>query len=99
MRGMKCLQMKMKDVKGGEKQHVQSLIGQKIVSQEGDFTGGELLRDNQHSFFYDSESYLNFGHPEKKGLAAVQTRDDLFDLDNSLKKRDIDDKMKELTDA
>jgi hypothetical protein len=40
MRGMKCLQMKMKGVEGGEKHHMQSLIGQKIVSPEGDFTGG-----------------------------------------------------------
>lgn len=97
MRGMKCLQLKMKEVQGGEKHHVQSLIGQKITGVEGDFTGGELLKDNKHSFFYDGESYLNFGHPEKKGVAAMQTYDDLFDADHSKMKQDIEDKMKELT--
>ena len=91
MRGMKCLQMKMKPVDGGEKHHMQSLIGQKIVSPEGDFTGGELLKDGKHSFFYDAESYLNFGHPEKKGLAAMQTRDDLFDIDHKKMKQDVHD--------
>ena len=71
MRGMKCLQLKMKGVEGGEKHHIQSMIGQKIVSAEGDFSGGELMKDKKHSFFYDSESYMNFGHPEKTGFAAV----------------------------
>ena len=90
--------MKMKPVEGGEKHHIQSLLGQKIVDTEGDFTGGELLKDPKHNFFFDSESYLNFGHPEKKGLAAIQTRDDLFDLDHSKMKQDVHDNMKELTD-
>ena len=95
---LRLLQMKMKEVEGGEKHHMQSLIGQKIVSPDGDFTGGELLKDDKHSFFYDAESYLNFGHPEKKGLAAMQTRDDLFDVDHKKMKQDVHDQMKELTE-
>lgn len=74
------------------------MIGQKIVTPEGDFTGGQLFGDGKHNFFYDGESYLNFGHPEKKGLAAMQTRDDLFDHDHSKMKQDVHDAMKELTE-
>jgi len=84
----------MKGVEGGEKHHIQSLIGQKIISEEGDFTGGDLLKDNKHKFFYDSESFMNFGHPEKAGMAAIQTKDDLFDTDHSKMKADIEEKMK-----
>jgi len=75
------------------------LIGQKIISEEGDFTGGELLKDSKHSFFYDSESYMNFAHPDKIGVAAVQTKEDLFDIDRSKMRADIEDKMKELTEV
>ena len=56
------------------------------------------MQDPKHSFFFDSESYLNFGHPEKKGLAAMQTREDLFDLDHSKMKQSVLDQMKELTE-
>lgn len=91
------MQMKMKPIEGGQDHQLQSLIGQKITSMEGDFTDGELLKDKKHSYFFDSESFLNFAHPEKIGLAAVQTKDDLFDTDHSKMKKDIEDKMKELS--
>lgn len=98
MRGMKCLQLKFQEVEGGQPHQLQGLAGQKIVAKEGDFTEGKLFKENeQPGFYYDAESYFNFGHPEKKALAAVQTREDLFDLDRSKMRKHVDDQMRDLT--
>lgn len=94
---MKCLQLKFQNVEGGQPHQLQGLAGQKIVSAEGDFTGGQLFKDGQPGFFYDQESYFNFGHPEKQGLAAMQTKEDLFDTDRSKMRAHITDQMRELT--
>ena len=37
-------------------------------------------------------------HPDKIGVAAVQTKEDLFDTDRSKMRAEIEDKMKELTE-
>jgi len=41
---------------------------------------------------------MNFAHPDKIGVAAVQTKEDLFDTDRSKMRTEIEDKMKELTE-
>ena len=90
--------MKIENFEGGKPNQLRAMAGQKIVSKEGDFTGDKLFKENEKPrFFYDEESYFNFGHPEKKALAAVQTKEDLFDTDRSLMRQQVTDQMRELT--
>lgn len=68
------------------------------MDEEGDFTGGDLIKGGNQRFLYDSESYLNFGHPKKVGLAAVQNKDYIRDLDNEMIRQDVENSMRELTE-
>lgn len=90
--------MKLQEFNGANPRQIHALAGQKIVSPEGDFTGGQLFKEDEPAgYYYDNESYFNFNHPEKKALAALQTKEDMFDTDRSLMRQQIVDQMRELT--
>jgi len=70
-KGLACPSIKFKAFEEGESHQFRVLVGNKIISADGDFTGGKLFANGTGGFYYDDNNYFTFGHPNKTTVAAV----------------------------